>query len=148
MVAGAVLRDRLPWHSALYHGALRDFAGECVGLPLFAATRLHAGITLNILSGVGATADWHTDMTTATGVLFLTPAQADGGGDLLFRRTGAQEVRLRPRPGLFVCFPGAIEHHVAPLGIAGPRLSVALLYFDSATGQARAPDKEVYTRPV
>lgn len=146
IVEGDVLHARLPWLSALYHGTCRDFAGGAIGFPLFAANRQSAGMTLNILSGVDAMSDWHTDMTAVTGVLFITPAEADGGGDLLFRDGAGREARLAPRPGLFVCFPGEIEHHVAPLCSAGPRLSMPLLYYRSTTGQVGTPDMEIHAR--
>ena len=139
IVEGHVLEERLPWLSALYQGACRDFAAGAAGFPLFTASRRSTGMTLNILSGVDAMTDWHTDMTSVTGVLFVTPPEADGGGDLLFRDADGQQARLVPRPGLFVCFPGEIEHHVAPLRSDGQRLSVALLYYASEVGQVRAP---------
>jgi hypothetical protein len=145
IVPGDVLRDRLPWLWALYHGALRDFASQAVGFPLFAANRLHASMTLNILSGAGAWSDWHKDMTAVTGLFFATAADADGAGDLMFRDGAGREARLAPRPGLFVCFEGPVEHQVAPLSSAGPRLSLPLLYYHSATDQPPAYGDDAYT---
>jgi hypothetical protein len=144
-VEGDVLHDRLPWLSDLYHGALRAFAAGAVGYPLFSGNRLRASMTLNILRGAGGWNDWHTDMTAVTGLLFATGAGPDGGGDLVFRDGTGHEARLAPRPGLFVCFEGPIEHQVAPLTIAGPRLSLALLYYRSATDQTGAYDSDVYS---
>jgi hypothetical protein len=144
VVEGPMLDERLPWLLPLYHGACRDFAAEAVGYPLFPANRLSAGMTLNILAGVEAESGWHTDMTAVTGVLFVTPAAADGGGDLLFRDADGRTARLAPRPGLFVCFPGEIEHHVAPLRSPGPRLSLPLLYYRDTIGQVRAPVMDEY----
>ena len=145
ILPGNVLRDRLPWLWALYHGALRDFAGQAVGFPLFASNRLHASMTLNILAGIGAWSDWHTDMNPVTGLFFATAADADGAGDLVFRDGAGREARLVPRPGLFVCFEGAVEHRVAPTSSAGPRLSLPLLYYRSATDQPPAYDADSYT---
>lgn len=144
-VEGDILRDRLPWLWALYHNALRAFASGAVGYPLFASNRLRAAMTLNILRGAGGWSDWHTDMTAVTGVLFASGAGRDGGGDLVFRDGTGRETRLVPRPGLFVCFEGPIEHKVAPLTMAGPRLSVPLLYYRSATDQPRAYDLDIYS---
>ena len=87
IVEGHVLDAHLPWLSALYHGVCCDFAARAAGYPLYPANRQSAGMTLNILSGAGAVSDWHQDMTAVTGVLFVTPAQAYGAGDLLFRAT-------------------------------------------------------------
>ena len=143
-VEGDILHDRLPWLSALYHGVLRSFAADAVGYPLFAGNRLRASMTLNILRGAGGWNDWHTDMTAVTGVLFAAGAGLDGGGDLAFRDGNGQEARLAPRPGLFVCFEGPIEHQVAPLTRAGPRLSMALLYYRSATDQTGAYHSDVH----
>ena len=145
VVEGDVVRDRLPWLWRLYHGALRDFAAQAVGFPLFAANRLRAGITLNILSGAGAWSDWHRDMNQVTGLLFATAGDPDGAGDLLFRDGAGREVRLVPRPGLFVCFEGAVEHRVAATSSTGPRLSLPLLYYRSATDQPLASGMDVYT---
>lgn len=145
IVEGDILRDRLPWFWTLYHGALRAFAAGALGYPLFASNRLRASITLNILRGAGGWTDWHTDMNAVTGVLFATDAEPDGGGDLVFRDRTGHETRLVPRPGLFVCFEGAIEHQVAPLTMAGPRLSVPLVYYRSATDQPPAYDRDIYS---
>lgn len=145
VVEGDVVRDRLPWLWRLYHGALRDFAARAVGFPLFPANRLRAGITLNILSGIGAWSDWHRDMNQVTGLLFATAGGPDGAGDLLFRDGAGREARLVPRPGLFVCFEGAVEHRVAAISSAGPRLSLPLLYYRSATEQPLASGMDVYT---
>ena len=144
-VEGDVLHDRLPWLWTLYNGVLRAFAAGAVGYPLFAGKRLRASMTLNILRGAGGWNDWHTDMTAVTGLLFATSGGHDGGGDLVFRDGTGREARLVPRPGLFVCFEGPIEHHVAPLTTAGPRLSVALLYYRSETDQTGAHDSDVYS---
>jgi hypothetical protein len=144
VVEGHVLAERLPWLSALYDGACRDLAVVASGVPLFPADRQSAGMTLNILTGTDAMTDWHTDMTTITGVLFVTPAEADGGGDLLFRDATGRQARVAPRPGLFVCFAGDIEHHVTPLRSDGQRLSVALLYHASETGQPRLPAMDIH----
>lgn len=147
IVEGHVLDAHLPWLSALYHGVCCDFAARAAGYPLYPANRQSAGMTLNILSGAGAVSDWHQDMTAVTGVLFVTPAQADGAGDLLFRDGAGREARLAPRPGLFVCFPGEIEHHVAPLTLDTPRLSVPLLYYHALTGQVGTPVTDIPPDP-
>ena len=143
-VEGDILQDRLAWLQPLYHGALRAFAAGAVGYPLFAGNRLRASMTLNILRGAGGWNDWHTDMTAVTGLMFATGAGPDGGGDLVFRDGAGREARVVPRPGLFVCFEGPIEHQVAPLTMAGPRLSLALLYYRSATDQTGAHNSDVY----
>jgi len=145
VVEGDVVRDRLPWLWRLYHGALRDFAAKAAGFPLFAANRLRASITLNILSGAGAWSDWHKDMNQVTGLLFVTVSDPDGAGDLLFRDGAGREARLVPRPGLFVCFEGAVEHRVAAISSAGPRLSLPMLYYRSATDQPAAYGENIYT---
>ena len=145
IVEGDILRDRLPWLWTVYHSRLRAFAASALGYPLFASNRLRASMTLNILGGAGGWTDWHTDMNAVTGVLFATDAGPDGGGDLVFRDGAGHETRLVPRPGLFVCFEGAIEHQVAPLTMAGPRLSVPLVYYRSATDQPPAYDRDIYS---
>jgi hypothetical protein len=57
-----------------------------------------------------------------------------------------QEVAtLAPRPGLFTCFPGAIEHRVDPLPEGGERLAIAMVYHASPTDQPPAFGRDVYT---
>lgn len=144
IVEGDRVREHLGWLWPLYHGTLREFAAGSVDYPLFVSNRLRATATLNILSGANASNDWHTDMNAVTAVLFAnTP---DHGGDLIFRDAAGREARIVPRPGLFVCFEGAVEHKVTPLS-AGSRLSLAMLYYRSATDQPPAYDIDVYERP-
>ena len=143
VVEGDVLRARLPWVWSLYRGALRAFSARSVGYPLFVSNRLRAGVTLNILSGTGAATGWHRDMNVVTGVLYA--AMPDQGGNLLFRRADGETAVLTPRPGLFVCFEGATEHHVTPLSPGGQRLALPMIYYGSATDQPPAYGADIYT---
>ena len=136
VISGDVLRDRLGWLWALYHGALRDFASAATGQPLFASNRLSAAMTLNILHGGGATNDWHVDQNAVSGVFYADVP--DGGGALLFRDASGCTARFAPRPGGFACFPGNVEHRVEPLPAGATRLAVAMVYHVSATDQPPA----------
>ncbi|URW76051.1 2OG-Fe(II) oxygenase [Sphingomonas donggukensis] len=142
VVQGDVVCDRLGWLWELYHGVLRDFATRACSRPVVAAARLRSTMTLNILSGPGASSDWHRDNNAVTGLFFAT-ARTDGGGDLLFRDAAGRESAVTPRPGLFVCFPGAIEHRVAPIA-DGRRLSLPMVYHDSTADQPPAYGDDVY----
>ena len=141
VVEGHVLRERLGWFWALYHGALRAFAAERVGYPLYASNRLRAAITLNILSGADAENAWHVDQNAVTGVFYA--AVPDKGGDLLFRDGAVLQAKLKPRPGLFTCFEGATEHHVTPLS-GGVRMALPVVYYRSPTVQPPSYGLDVY----
>ncbi|WP_404367658.1 hypothetical protein AB5I39_13230 [Sphingomonas sp. MMS24-J45] len=142
-VDGAAIRSALPWMWALYHNELRSFAAESVGYPLFAANRLRAAITLNILSREGAANVWHTDMNAVTGVFYAVVPET--GGDLMFRDGAGGEAVLRPRAGLFVCFEGAVEHQVTPLAADGRRLAIPMVYHRSAVDQPLAFGDDAYS---
>jgi hypothetical protein len=143
IVEGDVLRARLPWFWHLYHGVLRDFASASLGQPVFASNRLSSATTLNILRGGGATNDWHRDANIVTGVFYAVVPE--GAGTLSFRDGDERTATLAPRPGLFTCFPGAIEHRVDPLPEGGERLAIAMVYHASPTDQPPAFGRDVYT---
>jgi hypothetical protein len=140
ILAGADVRARFDWLWNLYHRPLREFVGQSLGRPAFAANRISSAITLNILEGKGAGHDWHTDANAVTGVFFASTMDGDGG-ELEFRHPDRDIAQLRPRAGTFVCFPGAVSHRVAPLKRTRQRLSFAMIYYDSVDGQPFAsPD--------
>lgn len=143
IVEGDVLRARLPWFWTLYHGVLRDFASTSLGQPVFASNRLSSATTLNILRGGGATNDWHRDANIVTGVFYAVVPE--GAGTLSFRDGDDRTATLMPRPGLFTCFPGAVEHRVDPLPEGGERLAIAMVYHASPTDQPPAFGRDVYT---
>lgn len=143
IVEGDVLRARLPWFWKLYHGVLRDFASTRTGQPVFASNRLSSATTLNILRGGGATNDWHRDANIVTGVFYA--AIPEGAGTLTFRDGEQRTAHLAPRPGLFACFPGAVEHRVDPLPDGATRLAIAMVYHASPTDQPPAYGRDVYT---
>lgn len=143
IVEGNVIRAHLPWLWQLYHGPLRAFASARMGQPLFASNRLSATLTLNILRGTGATNDWHCDANAVSGVFYAAiPA---GAGTLSFRDGDQRTATLAPHPGLFACFPGAVEHRVDPLPPEGERLAIAMVYHTSPTDQPPAYGRDVYT---
>lgn len=143
VLTGDILRDRLGWLWLLYHGALREFASRSFSTPLVAHQRLRSAVTLNILRGGGATNDWHRDANAVTGVFYAaTPAS---GGALLFRDDAGRTARLTPHPGLFVCFPGGIDHQVEPLPPGGTRLAIAMVYHGSDDAQHPAFGDDRYT---
>ncbi len=143
IVEGDVLRARLPWFWQLYHGVLRDFASASCGQPVFASNRLSSATTLNILRGGGATNDWHCDANIVTGVFYAVVPE--GAGTLSFRDADGRTASLTPSPGLFTCFPGAVEHRVDPLPEGGERLAIAMVYHASPTDQPPAFGRDVYT---
>ncbi len=143
IVEGDMVRAGLDWFWHLYHGALRDFASASIGQPVFASNRLSSATTLNILRGGGATNDWHSDANIVTGVFYATVPE--GAGQLSFRDNAGRIATLTPRPGLFACFPGAIEHCVDPLPEGGERLAIAMDYHASPTDQPPAFGRDIYT---
>lgn len=143
IVEGDVIRARLDWFWRLYHGALRDFASASCGQPVFASNRLSSATTLNILRGGGATNDWHRDANIVTGVFYA--AVPESAGTLSFQDAEGYTASLTPRPGLFACFPGAVEHRVDPLPEGGERLAIAMVYHASPTDQPPAFGRDVYT---
>lgn len=143
ILAGADVRARFGWLWDLYHGPLREFVTQSFGQPAFAANRVSAAITLNILEGHGAGHDWHTDANAVTGVFYASTMAGDGG-ELEFRHAGYEIAHLRPRAGTFACFPGAVSHRVAPLTGAGQRLSFPMVYYASAEDQPFASAHDRY----
>jgi len=134
----------MPWLADLYRGELRNFVTRSLGCTAYPANRVSSSITLNILRGEGAGQDWHTDQTLATGVLFATTLAEGEGGELEFRNDASDTARLSSRAGLFVCFPGPIQHRVAPLLSAGERLSFPMVYYASAEDQPFASAGDRY----
>ena len=135
ILEGADVRARFDWLWRLYLGPiLRTFVADRFGRPVYPANRVSSAITLNILEGVGAETDWHTDANQVTGV-FYAAVPVGFGGELEFRHPGRPIVQIHPRAGTFICFPGAIEHRVVPLRSLEPRLAFAMLFYDSAMDQ-------------
>jgi 2OG-Fe(II) oxygenase superfamily len=146
VLSGDIVRDRLGWLWTLYHGALREFASRSCATPLVASQRLRAAMTLNILRGGGATNDWHRDANAVSGVFYAVTSAS--GGALLFRDEAGRTARLAPRPGLFACFPGSVEHKVEPLPADGTRLAVAMVYHGRDDAQLQAFGQDIYTLDV
>lgn len=143
ILPGPDVRARLGWLWDLYLGPMRDFVTQSFGQDIFPANRVSSAITLNILAGEGATAEWHVDATAMTGIFFAATRAEGEGGELQFRDDSGETASLLPRVGTFVCFPGSISHRVAPLLSPTPRLAFALLFYASAEDQpfASADDR-------
>jgi hypothetical protein len=137
ILGGADVRARFDWLWHLYLGSIRAFVADRFGRPVYPANRISSAITLNILEGVGAAADWHTDANAVTGVFYAAVPEGSGG-ELEFRHSGCPIAQIHPRAGAFICFPGSIEHRVVPLRSPEPRLAFAMLFYDSATDQPYA----------
>ena len=144
ILAGADVRARFGWLWDLYHGPIRAFVTQSAGRPVFPANRVSSAMTLNILTGSGADQDWHTDATAMTGVFFATSMAEGEGGELEFRHPDGEVTQLRPRAGVFTCFPGPIQHRVAPLTAPIQRLSFPLLFYASVEDQPFASADDRY----
>lgn len=144
ILEGGPIRARMPWLADLYRRELRDFVSRSLASEAHPANRVSSSITLNVLRGEGAGHDWHTDQTLATGVLFANTLGEGEGGELEFRNDAEATARLRCRAGLFVCFPGPIQHRVAPLQSDGERLSFPMVYYASAEDQPFASAGDRY----
>jgi 2OG-Fe(II) oxygenase superfamily len=144
IVSPEIVTTQLPWLSALYAGPLCRFASVAFGLELVPARRRSSTVTLNILSGIGATNVWHSDQNRVTGVLYASSHAAADGGELEFRDGSAQS----PQAGVFVCFAGAAEHQVAPLRAAQPRLALAMTFYGAADAQPLAASHDSYAPPL
>lgn len=131
------------WLSALYAGPLCQFASTAFGARFVPARRCSSTVTLNILSGIGATNDWHSDQNRITGVLYASTHTVSEGGQLEFRDGTAQ----CPQAGLFVCFAGAAEHQVSPLLSTSPRLALAMTFYGAADDQPLANASDTYAPP-
>lgn len=143
VVPPEIVTAQLGWLSALYAGPLCQFASAAFGEQLVPARRRSSTVTLNILSGIGATNDWHSDQNRVTGVLYASTHTAADGGQLEFRDGTAQY----PQAGVFVCFAGAAEHQVAPLRSAQPRLALAMTFYGAADAQPLANPADRYAPP-
>lgn len=142
--AGDVLRRDCGWLLPLYLGAMLDFVRSSFDRPLVPANRLRSAMTLNVMAGAGATLDWHSDHVPVTGVFFGTTAEPEDGGELGFRDGAGGEAGVVPKAGSFVCFEGRHEHQVAALRRPGTRMSLSLLFFESAADQQPAYKEDVY----
>lgn len=143
VVPADVVIQQLGWLSLLYNGALRSFASTAFKCALLPARRRSATVTLNLLAGIGATNEWHSDSNSVTGVLYVTSLTPDDGGQLEFRDGPA----LCPRAGQFVCFAGGREHRTAPLRRDVQRLALAMTYYAEAADQSAANAGDIYTLP-
>lgn len=141
---GTAVRARLGWLWDLYHRPLRAFVTQHFGDAIFPANRVSSSITLNILEGLGAEQDWHTDTTRVTGVFFATTLAEGDGGELEFRGGDGETARLRPRAGTFACFSGPISHRVAPLLRPMQRVAFPMLFYASAEDQPFASQHDRY----
>ena len=148
VVTGNVVTRRLDWLWRLYHGAFREFANIALAMNLVPSNRRDATVTLNLLAGTGATNEWHSDACAVTGVLFATKHGEGHGGMLQFRDEAGTVSEVRPIAGHFVCFPGSIEHRVAPLQIGDKRISFPMTFYERAESQAFASPGERYTLPL
>lgn len=144
ILQGGPVRAALPWFWDLYHGRMRQFASESFGRPLFPSNRLESTTSLNILSGAGATNDWHRDANPVTGVLFATTLSEVEGGCLEFREADGRTCALQPRAGTFVCFAGPCDHRVAPISHECRRLALPMTYYDSVEDQPFASEGQRY----
>ena len=144
VVTPEIVTTQLPWLSALYAGPLCRFASAAFGLELVPARRRSSTVTLNILSGIGATNAWHRDQNRVTGVLYASTHAAADGGQLEFSDGSSQS----PQAGVFVCFAGAAEHQVAPLRAARPRLALAMTFYGVADAQPLAASHDSYAPPL
>jgi hypothetical protein len=143
VVSPEIVTTQLPWLSALYAGPLCQFAGSAFGQELIPARRRSSTVTLNILSGIGATNDWHCDQNRVTGVLYASTHAAEGGGQLEFRDGSAHCAQA----GVFVCFTGAAEHRVGPLRSTQPRLALAMTFYGAADDQPLENLADIYLPP-
>src|ERR1700730_15537430 len=84
VVTGDVVRRELPWLFGLYSGPLKELAEEFAGRPIKCSTSEISDININVLSGVGASYEWHVDSNPVTGLLFVTSHAAGEGGELAF----------------------------------------------------------------
>lgn len=144
VVTGQHVRESLGWLWMLYHGIFRDFASTNFGVPLYPANRLDATTTLNILSGHGAGHDWHQDANPVSGLFFATALEKGQGGALQFRSPDGELREVRPRAGLFVCFPGRCDHRVEPLRGFAERISFPMTYYTSPEHQPFASENNRY----
>ncbi|MEZ0244053.1 MAG: 2OG-Fe(II) oxygenase [Sphingomonas sp.] len=144
ILEGRAVRNRLGWLADLYRGTLCDFVSRSFGRPCYPANRISLSMTLNILQGQGTETGWHHDTNPVTGLLFATTMVEGQGGELEFRHPDHGIAQLRPSAGVFICFPGEIEHRVLPLSVDMQRLSFPLIYYDSATDQPFANEDDRY----
>jgi hypothetical protein len=135
ILEGTAVRARFDWLWRLYLGPIRAFVADRFGRPVYPANRISSAITLNILEGVGAETDWHTDANQVTGVFYAAVPEPGAGGELEFRQPGCPIAQIQPGAGTFICFPGSIEHRVVPLRFPEQRLAFAMLFYDSGTDQ-------------
>jgi hypothetical protein len=143
IIEGDSIRAELGWLFDLYLGPLREFSSRSFGTPLFPCRHERATITLNILTGLGAGNDWHTDQNPVTALFYPQTLAPDQGGLLQFKRADGATAEIAPRAGSFVCFDGAVPHRVTPL-TSGTRLAYAMLYFHSLTDQPFPPETPDY----
>ena len=140
VVTGDACQTELPWLRKLYDNELREFISKVFGKSYFTARDLRSSININCLRGQGASYESHVDSNPITGVLFVTDANENTGGVLVFEPTDGPRTSVCPRAGIFIAFDAReIPHHVTPLQKDMDRISIPMNYYDHPELQQR-PD--------
>jgi hypothetical protein len=129
LLDGIAIRAHLPWLDELYRGPLVAIASRAAGRELIPTPSVQSGVNLNILDGPGGRYELHLDSNPLTGLLFVTVHDERCGGQLLFQ-VGDSEVRVNPRPGIFITFDArTLPHAVTPLHDVSVRISAPMNYY-------------------
>ena len=109
---------------------LRDYAAQCADETGWAERAGVATSTIDCWVSIHSDGSEHAphshDDSLLSGVYYASVPV--GAGGLVLRlpaRDGVEEIRVAPREGDLVVFPGSIVHHVEPTRGTDPRVSIA-----------------------
>lgn len=149
-VGGRVLRERVPWLTALYDGCFREFAATCSNEPVKTAVDDRYGVNLNVQRGRSMRYECHVDSNPIEGLLYVTDHPRGEGGELVVANSrGAASVEevdrncsvLHPVAGRLVFFDAReFAHYVRPLREdTATRAVVAMNFYTPSSPESARP---------
>lgn len=149
VVTGDDCERAVPWLMGLYRGVFLDFASRSFGFSLFHSEDLRSSVNVNCLRGLGSDYEKHVDTNPVTGLLFVSAANFNTGGQLIFESYDGRRCEINPSPGKFICFDArALPHFVSRLRCDFDRISIPMNYYDRPREQCRPVglDSRLYDR--
>jgi len=129
VVTGNSIAEHLPWLMQLYKVGLANSVSKLVSRRVSPSENDRYGVNINVVEGIGGRYEWHVDPSPIAAILFVTAHYPGSGGELALHADG-ELMRIYPKPGLIVVFPGKeVEHSVLPLEENTARISIPMIYY-------------------
>lgn len=132
VITGEVIQSQMPWLWDVYADQnLRHQVARLVGESVRLDDNLPSAVNVNVVEGVGARYELHTDSRPYTLILFVTDLPPGCGGELDVYLT-SNHISIHPQFGLCALFDGSsLPHAVRPLAggpLAEQRLSIPMVF--------------------